>query len=185
MSDFAEQIRPELPRPTCRVRLICGPPAAGKTSYVKKHAAPGDIIIDLDLIAREYGYGYDRPSWVIGDMLDDRNARLARLAQEPPQRVAWVVLTAPSQSLRQWWRQALNVQRDDLVLLVPPWKELHRRIMADPARREVRQRHLQLVAKWFRLERNNDPGVIKQDIGEDGHPTDPLHPWNRTRACTA
>ena len=179
MSDLAERIRPDLPRPTCRVKMVCGPPAAGKTTYVRKHAAPGDIVIDLDLIAREYGYGLDRPSWVIGDMLEDRNARLANLAHEPPERVAWFVISAPSASLRRWWREALNVQRDDLVLLVPPWQELHRRIMADPARRDVRMRHLQLVMQWFRRERDNDPGIHKGSAGADGYPTDPLHPWNR------
>ena len=30
------------------VTLVCGPPAAGKTTYVPEHAKPGDVIIELD-----------------------------------------------------------------------------------------------------------------------------------------
>ncbi len=33
------------------LRIINGPPAAGKTTFVREHAQHGDIIIDLDHIA--------------------------------------------------------------------------------------------------------------------------------------
>ena len=32
------------------IRLVTGPPGAGKTTYVKSHAKPADAIIDLDLL---------------------------------------------------------------------------------------------------------------------------------------
>lgn len=31
--------------------VITGPPAAGKTTWVREHAKPGDIVIDYDLLA--------------------------------------------------------------------------------------------------------------------------------------
>jgi hypothetical protein len=34
------------------VTVVMGPPAAGKSTYVQAHAKPGDVVIDLDLIAR-------------------------------------------------------------------------------------------------------------------------------------
>jgi hypothetical protein len=146
---------------------------------VRAHAGAGDIVIDLDDIAREHGYDRDRPTWAVGLLLEDRNARLEALAREPADRVAWVILTAPSRRLRQWWREQLNVRADDLVVLVPDTRELYRRITSDPDRRRVRTLHLRLAAKWFILERRNDPGILKGDCDEDGNPTDPLHPWNR------
>ena len=30
--------------------VVCGPPASGKTTYVKQHMIPGDIVVDLDAI---------------------------------------------------------------------------------------------------------------------------------------
>lgn len=37
------------------IRTVCGPPAAGKTTYVAAHAAPDDLVIDLDQIREQYG----------------------------------------------------------------------------------------------------------------------------------
>src|SRR5262245_53579479 len=48
--------QPCLPKPRCRVRLICGPPAAGKSTYVKDNAKADDIVIDLEAIAQEHGF---------------------------------------------------------------------------------------------------------------------------------
>src|SRR5262245_57291967 len=109
--------RPDLPSPGCRVRLVCGPPAAGKTTYVKTHAQPDDIVIDLDEIAREQGVGRDRSGLAVELLLEERNARLEALALEPAERTAWVVLTAPSRTLRRWWCQVLGVKPGDLVVL--------------------------------------------------------------------
>lgn len=37
------------------VTIVCGPPCAGKTTYVLEHAGPGDMVVDHDLIARDLG----------------------------------------------------------------------------------------------------------------------------------
>ncbi|NQD40562.1 HNH endonuclease [Glutamicibacter halophytocola] len=35
-----------------QVRIITGPPAAGKSTYIKEHAYPNDVVVDLDRIAK-------------------------------------------------------------------------------------------------------------------------------------
>lgn len=35
--------------------VITGAPGSGKSTYVKRHAQPGDIVIDFDLLARAFG----------------------------------------------------------------------------------------------------------------------------------
>lgn len=40
---------------TGRITLVCGPPAAGKTSWAESRAGPGDQVIDLDEICRSLG----------------------------------------------------------------------------------------------------------------------------------
>jgi AAA domain len=170
--------RPDLPRPTCKVMLVCGPPASGKSTYVNAHAGPDDIVIDLDLIAREQGYGRNRPQDEVGELLRKRNDRLAALASEPRERVAWIIIGAPSRALRQWWCAALGVSPENLIVLIPERAELHRRIRNDPDRKQVRPLHVELIEKWFARERDNNPGMIKGAVSADGYPTDPLHPWN-------
>jgi len=147
---YGDLVRPELlPKPTCKVWLICGPPAAGKTTFVRANSQLGDIVIDLDAIAREYGMGRERLSESTAMLLLDRNERLAALATEPPTTTAWVIMGGASQELRQWWCKALRVEQERLVVLVPDREELYRRIMNDPDRRSVRNLHKLLVDKWF------------------------------------
>jgi 5-methylcytosine-specific restriction enzyme A len=177
--NLVERQRPDLPRPRCTVKLVCGPPAAGKSTYVAANAAPGDIVIDLDDIAREHGYGRDRPASAVAGLLYERNRRLAALADAPSGVVAWVILTAPSRSLRTWWRQKLGVKSGDMVLLLPSRDELIRRIKADPGRKSVAALHMELVDQWLARERGDDPGILSGDCDDDGFPTDPLHPWNK------
>jgi AAA domain-containing protein len=177
-----DEIRPGLPRPNCRVVLVCGPPGAGKSTYVQAHAADDDCIIDLDAIAKEYGFGRNRPRDQLEFLLGERNRRLAALAAAPPHQIAWVILSAPSSLLRQWWADSLAVKPEDLIVLAPSLAELHRRIDADPDRRGVVTEHLAVVKRWFELERCNDPGSITFGCDENGTPVDPLHPWNVTAA---
>lgn len=181
-AEYAEVARPDLPAPGCKVWLVCGPPAAGKSTYVKTHAASGDYVVDLDTIARQHGFGRSRPNDAVGDLLRIRNAYLAALANEPPERTAWVIIGAPSASLRHWWCKMLGVRKDHLILLVPTREELRRRIIADPDRRHVRQLHFELVDKWLAKERADNAGILKRGCGVDGSPRDPLHPWNRAQA---
>jgi hypothetical protein len=171
--------RPDLPKPNCKVVLVCGPPAAGKTTYVKAHASARDIVIDFDMIARERGFGLNPPAEIIPELLRTRNERLAALANEPVERVAWVALTAPSPSLRKWWCEALGVRPEDLILLQPTRSELYQRIREDPERAHVRRRHYMLVDQWYERERTDNSGIPVSGCDESGFPTDPLHLWNR------
>lgn len=184
IQSYPDLARPELPKPSCRVMLICGPPASGKSTYVHMHKNGDDIVIDLDLIAQERGFTRDRPQGEIASLLQERNKRLAALAHAPRARVAWVILTAPSHSLRAWWCAALGVKQGDLIVCIPSKAELYRRIKADPGRVTVASLHMALVDQWLMRERDDDAGTLKRGVDADGYPTDPLHPWNRADYST-
>lgn len=150
---YGDLVKPEqLPRPACKTWLICGPPASGKSTYVKANAGHGDIVIDVDAIAREYGMGRERASDATAMLLLDRNERLAALATEPSDRTAWVIMGGASHALRQWWCRRLNVKAERLIVLQPSREELLQRINNDPDRRAVRNLHMSLVDKWFEQE---------------------------------
>jgi 5-methylcytosine-specific restriction enzyme A len=160
--DRGSLAKPNLPRPNCRVKLICGPPASGKSTFVRANAGPHDIVIDLDMIALEFGLGRNRDGST-GTLLVERNRRLASLASEPAHRVAWVIVGAPSKQLRQWWCDMLGVVPGDMVLLVPTRTELRRRVMADPDRADVIDRHLAVIDRWLA----RDIGVMQLKIDYD------------------
>ena len=149
--------QPCLPRPNCRVKLVCGPPAAGKSTFVRSHAGVDDIVIDLDMIAKEQGYGRNRPDHAFHSLLRKRNDRLAALATEQPERTAWVILSAPTVKLRRWWCEVLGVLDGDMVLLLPSRTELHHRVMNDPDRKDVIDEHLLWIDKWIMRERGAWP----------------------------
>ena len=61
-------------RSATRIVLVVGPPGAGKTTYVRDHKQPSDLVVDYDAIAEALGsdatHGHDdvihRPSWLQG-----------------------------------------------------------------------------------------------------------------------
>lgn len=80
---------------TPRITVVCGPPCAGKTTYVHDHATLGDLILDWDALAQALGspvpHGHDpalRP--VIAAA---RDAILDRLTRGHDLRHAWHTTT--------------------------------------------------------------------------------------------
>lgn len=144
--------RPKFPKPTCRVKLICGPPAGGKSTYVRAHAQETDIVIDFDLLARERGFRRRWSSEAVPALLSERNHRLSLLSEEPPDRTAWVIVCAPSKELREWWMEALGVRPGDLVLCTADRRDLIERVLNDPDRLHVRSHHIELIDKWLEQE---------------------------------
>jgi hypothetical protein len=170
-----------LPKPNCRVVLVCGPPGAGKSTYVRGHMQPGDPVIDIDLIAKDHGYSRWRPEEATGMLLAERNERLALLSLSPCDRVAWVIVGAPGKALRAWWRAQLNVAEGDMVLLVPPRAELIKRVKADPDRKAVIGLHTVLIDQWFRREHENEAPRVARDCDASGWPvevTEGAFPWH-------
>lgn len=45
------------------IRVVTGPPCAGKTTHVRQHAGPTDVVIDLDQLAQAIGYPGDQIDW--------------------------------------------------------------------------------------------------------------------------
>lgn len=169
-----ERVRPSIPKPACKVMLVCGPPAAGKTTYVREHACKGDIIIDVDTIAAELGFfSREQSEYQLERVLDVRNERLRALAHASPLATAWYIATAASRKLRDWWMDTLNA---DMILLNPGLAELKRRVML--TRSADWNRQYRIILQWYERERANDPGWVSPECDAQGVPRDPLHPWN-------
>lgn len=140
-----------MPKPACRLVVVWGPPAAGKSTYCKERMEPGDILIDWDDIVREIA-GHGRHAWTQreADMATrERNRRIAELKDGPADRTAWIPTGAPKLSNRQWW-ESLGAE---MVALTPSREVLVNRIMEDPERSAQAEKQIAAVDAFIaRLE---------------------------------
>lgn len=116
-----------------RVILVAGAPCAGKSTHVARHAKPGDLVLDQDVIGAAA-----------------MRAGLARVAAMTTG-TAWVIRCAPGPRRRQ--RLAAQIRATDVVLLHPGDDELHARA----TRRPHPRRAIQAVRDWIRREAADEP----------------------------
>ena len=157
----AFNMTPEWLWPKGTLTVVCGPPGAGKNTYVAQHAKPGDAVIDLDeLIAELFGvHGHDNTDMdKIGTAIGERNARLSRL---PDNGTAWLIASAPSMTERAYWKE----RGATVVLLNPGHIECIRRSSGRS------RNYQQAVLRWFaNYGTVKKLSATKQTIGADGWP---------------
>lgn len=168
---FAASYHPDWLEPSAiPLTIISGPPASGKSTYIKERALPSDLVIDLDGIMRRMRPTYTHWSGALDKTLlrsavRERNRLLASLKKESGRR-AWFIVSAPTEAERKWWHRKLG---GELVLLHPGTDECKRRAMERGTPRAVEG-----VDRWEA--RAKQPWVApqakmaKQTIGADGWP---------------
>ncbi len=114
---------------TRSVTLVCGPPCAGKSTHVARHAQPGDLIICFDQLARQAGspnrHRHTR------DQRAAAGAAFRRHCEHLADRdgTAWVIRCAPTPAERE--QLAQQIRADHVVVLIPPIDLALRRAAAD------------------------------------------------------
>ena len=142
---------PKNVRPSCiPLTIVCGPPAAGKSTYVKSAAAAGDLVIDLDDIIHEI-FGTQRTTCkrqrLVG--LEERNRRLVGLSfYSGPAKRAWFITGAASPAARERWKRLLNA--DEVILLLPPQSLCLQRVDMDVFRKQAALEQKAAINRWFK-----------------------------------
>lgn len=129
--------------------ILCGPPGSGKSTYLRQHAGPHDIIIDLDAIMQRISgmpEHHTSPRW-LKPALDERNKQLRALNTDTTHAKAWFIVSAPNPSERKTWARRLG---GTIVTLDTPLAECIRRINADPSRRGHTERMIKAAREWWK-----------------------------------
>lgn len=148
------------------LRIVCGPPAAGKAAYVESRASFTEIVVDLDVIRAELsgmtlsqpGYGW------FNEAVRERNRLLGSLSS-PYVKLggAWLIVPAPKLENREWWRRKLRPL--SMIVMATPAEDCHARIDSDPRRALVRDQHHAAVDSWWR---DFEPGAGERIIRNGG-----------------
>jgi hypothetical protein len=130
------------------VRLVFGPPGAGKTRHVAGLVRPEDVLIDLDVYLCQLGGRpwEDDPERVRAAFkLHDEDLRSLSTRTRG---VAWLIKLAPTRAERLAWRLAL-LRLQEVPILTPP-QTCIQRIRAEPARAHRADAMCATVSDWWR-----------------------------------
>ncbi|WP_166652375.1 AAA family ATPase [Enterovirga rhinocerotis] len=115
--------RPVNAGPATSITIVCGPPGAGKSSYVERHRRHADLVVDVDALyhALTLDEGRWKPEAIRPFVLAARDAVLARLERAQAElRAAWIITCGENLTLRQQLRDRLGAR---VVILPTPAAE--------------------------------------------------------------
>ena len=129
--------------------MIFGPPGAGKTTYLRKHARARDEIIDADIEARKLGYSrFTQVTIERINILKARNDAFRALATSEAKR-AWSTGSGAKANVRGHWVRYLKPKK--VIVMKPDPDECVARIMADEKMENAdRDKRIAAAKKWFK-----------------------------------
>jgi hypothetical protein len=124
------------------ITVVCGPPGAGKTTYVNDHRAPGDLIWDFDSVMQAItGMQIHRtPGYAVGYAVAMREAFYLE-AKRPLGHRVWIIEACPTTAERERFERDFRAR---VVLLDTPENVCIERV------RDRGPEWPEIVAKWFR-----------------------------------
>ena len=107
------------------ITVVTGPPCSGKTTYVRTHAKPGDIVIDFDTMAQAFGSTapHDHSAAVRHVTIQARRTAIAASITVHQQTAVWIVDCNISPERMRAYRRA----GAKIVTMRAEPDELHRR----------------------------------------------------------
>lgn len=123
------------------VTVVTGAPCSGKSSYVRAHARPGDVVIDFDVMAQAFGSpsSHDHPAPTRHVTIMARRAAIAAALSVSDEADVWIV----DSTIGDDRMDAYRAHGARFVVLQGNREELHRRA----ARERPRWTH-RLIDTW-------------------------------------
>jgi 5-methylcytosine-specific restriction endonuclease McrA len=137
--------------------MVCGPPGAGKSTYIDRRKGSDDIVVDIDAILTELSGSVlrtqQRREQYLLDAFMERNRRLSALSLETRPIKAWFIIGAPHPSTREAWAQQLRPEA--VVVMATPLRVCCDRIRGQDTRAPTAQGMIAGVNAWWdRYERS-------------------------------
>ena len=131
-----------------KVIIVYGSAASGKTTYVKKHMADGDLVIDLDLILQ--AIGMTDKSHISRNLLNiafDVRELLYTLVEQRKVdcKTVWIVATLPKKKTREELSKRLGAE---LVFISATYEQCIERAKNDPNRTDMTEQK-QIISNFF------------------------------------
>lgn len=131
------------------VTIVCGPPAAGKTTFVRERKRWGDAIADRDaLTAAISGLDpHEKPATLRPHVKRTWDALLKSFEKKSQSYRCWIIATLPKRDER-----AALARRFDagVIVLETPLVVCLQRIAADPARAKKVEDWDKIVSRWWK-----------------------------------
>lgn len=125
------------------VTLVCGPPAAGKSTWVNAHLQPGDLVVCHDQLAQQAGSPHPHDhSWLHGQDARYAWAALVDDVAAAPTIRAWVIRCAAIRGHRESLAERLQAR---VIVINPGIAETMRRATQDGRSPRVYRD----IERWF------------------------------------
>lgn len=130
--------------------IVTGPSGGGKSTFVRRKAAPSDLIISFDIIRDSLrpAFSAKQSGALLEATLNARNDMLRSLSASPtfaPR--AWFIVSAPDPTERERWLATLG---GEMVLVAPSLATCFDRIRGDLTRQYDWTRRMRLADQWWK-----------------------------------
>lgn len=131
------------------VYLVWGPPASGKTSYVREHMRNGDMVVDLDLIKQSISMA---DKTMASDVLLDtaisiRDYIYSLIEKRTMKTDVWVTAGLPTKKERD---AVINKIKPDKVVYIDTPQSICVKQANDDNERTNKDKQIEIINKWFR-----------------------------------
>ncbi|MBL8576137.1 MAG: AAA family ATPase [Mesorhizobium sp.] len=163
-ADKRAALHPEWLKPSqVPLTIVVGPPASGKSTYVRNHKVAGDLVLDVDVLASQISgedlHTWNREAW-LNAALSMRNDLLGEIGRTASYHGAWLILTEPKADKRQWWQDKMHPE--EIIILETPEPICIANAEADG--RNTKHTRDAIVSWWWTYERRRDETVLKWDV---------------------
>lgn len=90
------------------IRVVTGPPAAGKSTFIRAHRKPGDVTIDFDTLANELAgaepANHEHPQHIRMITRKARQAAIDAAVKQAGDHTVWIIHSSPSDRLLARYR---------------------------------------------------------------------------------
>jgi predicted kinase len=156
---------------TLETTLVCGPPASGKSSYVKDNAQRGDLVWDLDEMVRTLTHGLEPHEISVTTREIVRKMRtvvmeeIAKASRNPKNELerAWVIWSLPKVKVRRAMSDQLKA---DVIVFECPVEQCVENAQKDDRPGAFLARVRRDSMKWWDMYSRSDKDQI---IAWEGH----------------